>query len=56
VARLLRVQLRAMACERFDVAIRRNAGEMIRTEGQGAIEIDKTNALGSSAADSPLPK
>ncbi len=42
VERLVRVQLRAMDCERFDVGIRRDAGEMILREGQSAIEIEKT--------------
>ncbi len=37
VERLVRVQLRAMSCERFDLGIRREAGEMILREGQGAI-------------------
>jgi hypothetical protein len=41
VERLVRVQLRAMGCERFDVGIKR-AGEMILREGQGAIELEKT--------------
>jgi hypothetical protein len=40
VERLVRVQLRAMGCERFDLGIRREAGEMILREGQGAIEIE----------------
>ena len=39
VERLVRVQLRAMGCERFELGIRRDAGEMILREGQGAIEI-----------------
>jgi hypothetical protein len=38
----VRVQLRAMGCERFDLGIRREAGEMILREGQGAIEIEET--------------
>lgn len=42
VARLVRAQLRAMSCERFDLGIRREAGEMILREGQGAIEIEET--------------
>ena len=42
VGRLVRVQLRAMGCERFDVGIKRDAGEMILREGQGAIELEKT--------------
>jgi len=40
VERLVREQLRAMGCERFDLGIRRVAGEMILREGQGAIEIE----------------
>ena len=42
VERLVRAQLRAMRCERFDLGIRRDAGEMILREGQGAIEIETT--------------
>src|SRR5712692_5519944 len=42
VERLVRVQLRAMGCERFDLGIRRDAGEMILREGQGAFEIEAT--------------
>jgi hypothetical protein len=42
VERLVRVQLRAMGCERFDIGIKRDAGEMILREGQGAVEIEKT--------------
>src|ERR1700738_4480522 len=41
VERLGRAQLRAMSCERFDLGIRREAGEMILREGQGAIEIEE---------------
>jgi hypothetical protein len=40
VERLVRAQLRAMGCERFDLGIRRGTGEMILREGQGAIEIE----------------
>src|SRR6266851_2898914 len=40
VEQLVRVQLRAMGCERFELGIRRDAGEMILREGQGAIEIE----------------
>ncbi len=40
VERLVRVQLRAMGCERFELGIRRDAGEMILREGQSAIEIE----------------
>ena len=39
VERLVRLQLRAMGCERFDLGIKRDAGEMILREGQGAMEI-----------------
>jgi hypothetical protein len=42
VERLVRIQLRAIGCERFDLGIKRDAGEMILREGQGAIEIEKT--------------
>jgi len=42
VERLVRIQLRAMGSERFDVGIKRDAGEMILREGQGAVEIEKT--------------
>jgi hypothetical protein len=42
VKRLVRVQLRAMGSERFDIGIRRDAGEMILREAQGAIEIENT--------------
>ena len=42
VARLVRGQLRAMGCERFDLGIRRDTGEMILREGQGALEIEAT--------------
>ncbi len=41
VERLVRVQLRAMCCEHFDLGIKRDAGEMILREGQGAIEIEE---------------
>jgi hypothetical protein len=41
VERLVRVQLRAMGCDRFELGIRREAGEMILREGQGAIEIEE---------------
>jgi len=40
VKRLVRTQLRAMGSDRFDLGIRRDAGEMILREGQGAIEIE----------------
>jgi hypothetical protein len=42
VERLVRVQLRAMGCERFDVGVKRDAGEMILRERQAAIDIEKT--------------
>ncbi len=42
VERLVRAHLRAMRCERFDLGIRRDAGEMILREGQGAFEIEAT--------------
>jgi hypothetical protein len=41
VERLVRAQLRAMGCERFDLGIRRGADEMILREGQGVIEIEE---------------
>jgi RepB DNA-primase from phage plasmid len=41
VERLVRIQLRAMGCERFELGIRRDAGEMILREGQSAIDIEK---------------
>jgi hypothetical protein len=41
VERLVATHLRAMGCERFDLGIRRDAGEMILREGQGAIEIEE---------------
>jgi RepB DNA-primase from phage plasmid len=41
VERLVRMQLHAMDCERFDIGIKRDAGEMILREGQGPIEIDE---------------
>jgi hypothetical protein len=42
VERLMRVQLRAMGCERFDIGIKSDAGEMILREGQGAVEVEAT--------------
>ena len=42
VERLVRVQLRATGCERFDIGIKRDAGEMILRERQAAIDIEKT--------------
>ena|SRR5215472_11931611 len=41
VERLVRVQLRATGYGRFDLGIKRDAGEMILREGQGAIEIEE---------------
>jgi hypothetical protein len=41
VERLVRTHLRAMGCDRFDLGIRRDAGEMILREEQGAIEIEE---------------
>jgi len=41
VRRMVREQLRAMGCERFDLGIRRDAGEMILWEEQGFIEIEE---------------
>src|SRR6516165_4394248 len=40
VERLVRVQLRAMGCERFELGIRRDGGEMILREGQSAADIE----------------
>jgi hypothetical protein len=40
VARLVRAQLRAMGCERFDLGIKRGVGEMILREGQALVEIE----------------
>ena len=37
VERLVRLQLRAMGCERFDLGIKRDAGEMILREEQAAL-------------------
>jgi hypothetical protein len=42
VERLVRVQLRGMGCERFDIGIKRDAGEMILREGRGVPEIEVT--------------
>jgi hypothetical protein len=42
VERLVRIQLRAMDCERFDLDIKRDAGEMILKEGQAALDIETT--------------
>jgi hypothetical protein len=42
VERLVRDQLRAMGCESFDIGIKRDTGEMMLREGQGAREIEAT--------------
>ena len=42
VERLVRVQLRAMGCDRFDIGIRRDSGEMILRERQSAAGIEET--------------
>ena len=39
---LVRVQLRAMGCEHFDIGIKCDAGEMILRKGQGAVEIEES--------------
>ena len=39
VERLVRAQLRAMGCERFDLGVRRDGGEMILREGQDAFAV-----------------
>lgn len=41
VERLVRVQLWAMRCERFELGVWRDAAEMILREGQGSIDIEK---------------
>ena len=41
VERLVRIQLRAMGCGHFDIGIKRDGGEMILRESQGAIDIEK---------------
>ena len=41
MARLVRIQLRATGCERFDIGIKRDGGEMILGAGQGASEIEE---------------
>ena len=38
---LVRVQLRAMGCARFELGIRRADGEMILREWQGRVDIGK---------------
>ena len=42
VERLVRLQLHAMGCERFDLGIKRDAGEMILREEQAALDIETT--------------
>jgi len=42
VERLVRIQLRAMGCDHFDLGIKRDAGEMILKEGQAALDIETT--------------
>ncbi len=42
VERLVRLQLRAIGCERFDLGIKRDAGEMILREGQAALDVETT--------------
>jgi hypothetical protein len=42
VERLVRIQLRAMGCDHFEIGIKHDGGEMILREGQGAVEIEKT--------------
>jgi hypothetical protein len=39
VARLVWSQLRAMGCARFDLGVRRDGGEMVLREGQGAFAV-----------------
>jgi hypothetical protein len=39
VERLVRAQLRAMGCARFDLGVRRDRGEMVLREGQGAFAV-----------------
>jgi hypothetical protein len=41
VEQLVRVQLHAMGCERFDIGIRRDAGEMILRERQDDVHIEE---------------
>jgi hypothetical protein len=41
VERLVRAQLRAMGGQRFDLGVRRDGGEMILREGQGALEVEE---------------
>jgi hypothetical protein len=51
VERLVHVQLRAMGCERFDLGIRRDAGEMILREGLPTICQVAHGALGAAGGD-----
>jgi hypothetical protein len=46
VERLVRIQLRAMGCERFDIGIKRDAGEMNLREGQAPITPGPRRAAG----------
>ena len=39
VVRLVRVQLRAMGCARFDLGVRRDGGAMVLREGQDAFAV-----------------
>jgi DNA primase RepB-like protein len=41
VERLVRVQLHAMGCERFDIGIKRDAGEMLLRERQDGVHIEE---------------
>jgi len=41
VKQMVRSQLRAMGCERFDIGIKRDTGQMILREAQGTIEIEE---------------
>jgi RepB DNA-primase from phage plasmid len=41
VERLVRLQLRAMGCERFDIGIKRDACEMILRERQDGVHIEE---------------
>jgi len=41
VARLVRSQLRAMGCARFDLGVRRDGGEMVLREGQDAFAVSE---------------
>lgn len=41
VERQVRVHLKAMGCAHFDLGIRRDTGEMILREGQGALQVEQ---------------